>query len=154
MVNFLVDKFPLGQLSFYLGSFCECPLHFVFLGVFLGGDGGGGGIALLSQCVRLAPVPCAVLDYKWSWQEEPPSLTQSNRLELLLPLNPAKEILTRRLNSGLILPFLTLPESLGLKMNILATTKVLQHPGIALLPSSSPCWMLSQGQRLRCSLDN
>lgn len=53
MVNFLVDKFPLGQLSFHLSSFCECPLHFVFLGVFLGGDGGGGRIALLSQCVHL-----------------------------------------------------------------------------------------------------
>ena len=54
MVNFLVDKFPLGQLSFHSSSFCEFPLNFSFLGVFLGGDGGGGGIAFLSQCVRLA----------------------------------------------------------------------------------------------------
>lgn len=55
--------------------------------------------------MALASVPCAVLDYRWSWQEEPPPLTQSNKLELLLPLNPTKEFLTRRRTGWLNSPF-------------------------------------------------
>ena len=53
-VNFLVDEFPLGQTSFHFSGFFECLLlHFFFLGVFLGGNGGGVGIAWLSQRARL-----------------------------------------------------------------------------------------------------
>lgn len=53
-VNFLVDEFPLGQTSFHFSGFFECLLlHLFFLGVFLGGNGGGVGIAWLSQPAHL-----------------------------------------------------------------------------------------------------
>ena len=119
MVNFLVDKFPLGQLSFHSSSFCECPLNFSFLGVFLGGMGAGAGLrSCHSVCgsrwsraplsgagMALTPVLCTILDYRWSWQEEPPSLRQGNKLELLLPLNATKEFLTRKRTGWLNSPF-------------------------------------------------
>ena len=104
--------------------------------------------------MALTPVLCAILDYRWSWQEEPPSLTQSNKLELLLPLNATKEFLTRRRTGWLKSPFSDPAWVFRAENEHSSLTKVLQHPGIALPPSSSPCWMLSRGQRLRCSLDN
>lgn len=113
-----MDEFPLGQTSFHFSGFFECLLlPFSFLGVFRGGNGGRVGIAWLSQCARLGMESrvllvawgwcslCAILDYRWSWQKEPPSLTQSNKFELFLPLNPSKEFLTRRPTGWLSSPF-------------------------------------------------
>ena len=56
MVNLLVDKCLLGQISSHL-RFCECLLlHFFFLGVFAGESGHGGGDR---DCIIVALcVPC------------------------------------------------------------------------------------------------
>lgn len=104
-------------------------------------------------------------DLRRSWQRgllHKWSLRQSKEFSYFYHETLSKSFLPRDIVAGLVL-FLTLPEFLKVVQtgcphtgaeNILVTTTALWHPGTALPLGWHLCWAVSQGQRLKCSLDN